>query len=795
MIDLNEVASVARETVRHDLDAIVAGLRSAAAAWVPRLYPNGRRVGDQWRLANIRGDAPRRNGSCVIELRGPNAGDWHDFETGDGGGPINAVEYASGLTGAALFEHAASIAGHLPTTPRTPAAPGRKNAAQEIEFILRHAAPIAGTRAETYLRQRGLEVLDDADLRFHPSLTHWDTRAGYPALIGIIRDRAGAIIGVHRTYLDPEEPAKAKIDKPKMMLGQASGGAVRLGEAVASLPLILCEGIETGLALRHLTPRRPVWATLSTKGLERVQIPDDVAEVVVFADHDESGAGMRAAQRAAQRLKAEGRRVTVAAPPDAGADANDLLVQGGAAAIEAALERGTAKVEDEVSAPAEAANEDAIAAAFSRRYADRLRYDHHRGRWYFWEKTRWRVEETGLALHLAREECRRTAEALPLDEKEVTKLLRAGTTAAVIRFAQIDRRHAVTSEIWDPDHFALGTPGGTVDLRTGRLRAAQRGDHITQLTAVAPAASAECPTWLSFLEDATQADDGLVRFLQQIAGYCLTGDTREHALFFIYGPGGNGKSVFLNTLNGILADYAETAVMDAFAASAHDKHSTDIAMLRGARLVSVSETEEGRAWAETRVKQLTGGDKVTARFMRQDNFTFTPRFKLVIVGNHKPVLTNVDDAAKRRFNIIPFTRKPPRPDRELEEKLKAEWPGILRWMIEGCLDWQANGLVRPAIVAEATAEYFDDQDTLGQWLEEHCIREKREFEVQAKLYQSWKGFADRQGDRPGSSKGFSANLIRRGFKADRIRIGGTQYRIFRGLSLRYDPAAAGIDHG
>ena len=310
--------------------------------------------------------------------------------------------------------------------------------------------PIAGTKAEAYLRQRGLEVFDDADLRFHPNLTHWDTRTGHPALIGIIRDRAGSIIGVHRTYLDPDEPVKARIEKPKMMLGQASGGAVRLGEAVAGLPLILCEGIETGLALRHLSPRRPVWATLSTKGLERVQIPDDVAEVIVFADHDESGAGMRAAQRAAQRLKAEGRRVTVAAPPVAGTDANDLLLQGGVAALEAALERGMARVEDEVSAPAEAANEDAIAAAFSRRYADRLRYDHHRGRWYIWEKTRWRVEETGLALHLAREECRRTAEALPLDEKEVTKLLRAGTTAAVIRFAQIDRRHAVTSDIWDP---------------------------------------------------------------------------------------------------------------------------------------------------------------------------------------------------------------------------------------------------------------------------------------------------------------------------------------------------------
>jgi putative DNA primase/helicase len=181
--------------------------------------------------------------------------------------------------------------------------------------------------------------------------------------------------------------------------------------------------------------------------------------------------------------------------------------------------------------------------------------------------------------------------------------------------------------------------------------------------------------------------------------------------------------------------------------------------------------------------------------MRQDNFTFTTRFKLVIVGNHKPVLTNVDDAAKRRFNMIPFTCKPPRPDHQLEEKLKAEWPGILRWMIEGCLDWQKDGLVRPAIVAEATAEYFDDQDTFGQWIEEHCLKDKREFEAQARLYQSWKTFAERQGDRSGTSKGFSANLIRRGFKADRTRIGGTQHRIFRGLSLRYDPSAAGIDHG
>ena len=155
------------------------------------------------------------------------------------------------------------------------------------------------------------------------------------------------------------------------------------------------------------------------------------------------------------------------------------------------------------------------------------------------------------------------------------------------------------------------------------------------MTAVAPAKTATCPRWLQFLDETTGSDAELVRFLQQWCGYSLTGITREHALVFVFGGGGNGKSVFLNTVTGALADYAVTA-MQTFTASHSDQHPTDLAMLRGARLVTVSETEEGKAWAEARIKQLTGGDPISARFMRQDFFTFTPEFKLTIIGNHKP---------------------------------------------------------------------------------------------------------------------------------------------------------------
>ena len=164
----------------------------------------------------------------------------------------------------------------------------------------------------------------------------------------------------------------------------------------------------------------------------------------------------------------------------------------------------------------------------------------------------------------------------------------------------------------------------------------------------------ECPRWRAFISEVTCGDAEVSRFLQQWCGYSLTGDTSEQALFFGCGPGGNGKGVFLNTVSRIIGDYAVAAAMDTFTESDFPKHSTELAMLRGARLVTASETEEGRAWAESRIKQMTGGDPITARFMRKDNFTYTPQFKLTIVGNHSPSLRNVDEAMRRRLRIIPF---------------------------------------------------------------------------------------------------------------------------------------------
>lgn len=424
-------------------------------------------------------------------------------------------------------------------------------------------------------------------------------------------------------------------------------------------------------------------------------------------------------------------------------------------------------------------SEDGIALAFAERYADEARYCHTSGAWFIRTETHWRRDSSMLGFAWARDLCREA------NRFGLATLKKTATAAAVERAARADRRLAVTFEVWDRDPMLLGTPRGVVDLRTGEVRATQPGDYLTKQTAVAPGEGAEPELWLKFLDEVTSGNGDLMRFLQQIAGYALTGDVREHALFFVYGPGGNGKGVLVHTLKGILGDYATVAPMETFTEARGERHPTELAMLRGARLVVAEESEAGRNWNSARVKMLTGGDPVTARYMRQDFFTFAPSWKLLLVGNHQPLLRQVDEALVRRFNIVPFTYRPPAPDRELEDKLRAEWPDILRWAIEGCLDWQRNGLARPSIVEAATRLYFDAQDLVGQWIETHCELDPKYAAANSALFRSWEQFATQNGIRPGKSQTLADELAKR---HERIKdSNGIRGRGFRGVRVK--PAA------
>lgn len=400
-------------------------------------------------------------------------------------------------------------------------------------------------------------------------------------------------------------------------------------------------------------------------------------------------------------------------------------------------------------------SEDAIALAFTREYRETMRYDHDSGKWFQWQLTRWSALSVPAAFHFAREIGRR----LGSGKRAICKSAVAGGAE---RFARADPSHAVTSEIWDADRWLLGTPSGTLNLKTGKMHQPRKSENITKQTGCSPE-NKPAERWLSFLDESTNGDTAMQTYLQRIAGYCLTGLTSEHALFFIYGPGGNGKSVFLNMLVHILGDYAISAPMDTFTSSKFNSHPTELAMLKGARLVTASETEEGRSWAEARIKALTGGDPITARFMRQDFFTYQPHFKLLFAGNHQPALSSVDPAMQRRFNMMPFVHRPATPDHLLEEKLRAEAPRILAWALKGCMDWQKHGLGRPETVSTATSEYFSSQDLLGQWVEDCCDVGANNWDTPGTLYKSWAAFTKAIGEEAGTSKSFGSALEKRGF--------------------------------
>lgn len=408
-------------------------------------------------------------------------------------------------------------------------------------------------------------------------------------------------------------------------------------------------------------------------------------------------------------------------------------------------------------------SDDALAQRFVDQHANHLRFTAAWGRWHVFDDTRWVEDNTLKAFDLVRQSCR-AASATTDKPKIATTIASAKTVSSVERLAKAFREMAATADQWDADTWALNTPDGVYDLRTGERHPHQAVDYMTKITGVAPDPDCATPIWLRFLDRTAGGDGELIAFLRRMSGYALTGSVSAHALFFLYGTGANGKSTFLNALMGCLGDYHQTSAIETFTATAGDRHPTDLAGLRGARLVTATETEEGRRWAESKIKSLTGGDKIAARFMRQDFFSYTPTFKLIIAGNHKPGLRSVDEAIRRRFHLVPFTTTIPPAERDetLSEQLKAEWPGILAWAIAGCLEWQQCGLAPPEAVQSATAAYLESEDALASWIEEAGDRDPETWESSAVLFRSWKTWADRAGEHAGSLKKFSQRIEDRG---------------------------------
>jgi putative DNA primase/helicase len=357
--------------------------------------------------------------------------------------------------------------------------------------------------------------------------------------------------------------------------------------------------------------------------------------------------------------------------------------------------------------------------------------------------------------------------------------------ANVAKLAAVEPTMQATTEQLDADIYILNTKSGMVDLKTGVLFAHDRSRMCTKCTSVEADFSKPAPQWQAFLNEACNGDSEMISYLQRLAGYSSTGSTKEHVLAFAHGSGGNGKGTFLGAVGNILGDYATVASADVFLASNNQRHPTELASLMGARLVHAQEIDPSRKWDEAKVKSLTGGDKISARFMRQDLFEFQPQFTLVIAGNTKPEITNVDDAMRRRMHLIPFDTKPIRKDVDLPDKLKEEYPAILAWVIEGAKSWLVEGLNPPKAVVEATDEYLAGEDALARWVTERCVAGEDNEMGTAEAFNDFRDWCKDNNEVKGkdwSQRKFNGEMTTHGFEPTKDRATRTK-RVFRGLEL------------
>jgi putative DNA primase/helicase len=309
---------------------------------------------------------------------------------------------------------------------------------------------------------------------------------------------------------------------------------------------------------------------------------------------------------------------------------------------------------------------------------------------------------------------------------------------------------------------------GTIDLHTGELHPHKREDLITKLAPVEYDAEAVAPNFEAFLEQVLPSEE-LRRFVQRAIGYSLTGDVSEQVLLFMYGAGANGKSTLINAVLSMLGDYGMQAAPELLTAK-QGTHPTELADLQGARLAASVEVEDGRRLAESLVKQLTGGDRIKARFMRQDFFEFEPTHKVILAANHKPTIRGTDHAIWRRIKLIPFEVTIPKAkqDPRLFAKLRGELPGILAWAVRGCLEWQRDGLGEPEEVRKATEAYRAEMDVLAAYIDERCWLGAN-AEAQAKpLFDDYRSWCDANGERSESQRRFATRLAERGLEKEKV---------------------------
>jgi putative DNA primase/helicase len=427
-----------------------------------------------------------------------------------------------------------------------------------------------------------------------------------------------------------------------------------------------------------------------------------------------------------------------------------------------------------------------------------LRYCYEFNQWLAWTGTHWsfgpavaerHAKDTVLSIY---SEVGQLADAKEREimHRHAVVSEQASRIAAMLSLARSEPGIAIRPDDMDRDAWLLNCTNGTVDLTTGELRPHRQADLITRCLNFGFDAEAECPRWEAFLHRIMDGNADLLGFIQRAVGYTLTGSTAERCMFILHGGGKNGKTVFLEGMRLLLGDtYVARTPTQTLLAKRGDTIPNDVARLRGVRLVTASETGDGNRLDEALVKDITGGDRIVARFMRGEWFEFTPHFKIYLSTNYRPRISGTDEAIWDRLRLVPFLIRIPEDERRPMETMLAEFeaelPGILNWTIRGCLDWQRYGMGEPSEVRIATTEYRDDMDVLGDFLAECCVVHPDAKVTSQDIYAEYRRWATDAGERVLPQKRFSQWMEHRGTQGGFCKQHTNSGKKWKGIGLAF----------